>query len=251
MAFCTKCGKELTDGEICSCETAGKKANPAEGLVGEIVGAAKDIVQDPKEGAKRFVDNISWLGMSVLAAIYAVINVLYGVWYKVKANIDRKNQIEDWADDLDMDFEDYVDDFDVDVAAYDGGEIFKGVFMDILEVAAGIAIVAVVLFFAVKLFKKIQLTWKSAFAIATIELLVAIPFVLAYRILDFIPDFKLLSWIMVAISLVKGWCMTILTYLALKSVCKDTKSTVYVYVPSLAVISFATSLIFFILNSIF
>ena len=176
------------------------------------------------------------------------------LWAQEEYEYLRQNygtkSLEEIADDLDMDLEDYIDDFNVDELRYEVGDIFKGVFMDILYVAAGIAITAAVFFFAIKLIKKVQISWKQAFAIATIEYLIIIPVFVVIRVLDFIPDFKLLSWIMSAIGSARGFIATILTYLSVKSVCEDTKSTVYTCVPAYAVISIVSSLIYFVLGSI-
>ncbi|MGN0165428.1 MAG: hypothetical protein ACI39R_04535 [Lachnospiraceae bacterium] len=254
MAFCTKCGKEIKDGEICSCELTGagsKSSVDVKGLANGIVGTAADIVVNPKEGTKSFVEGISWLYMSILAGVYALIRVLFNIIDKIKANSEHKKLIEEWADDWDMDVEDYIDEFDVEEKIYSFGDFIKGAFMDILYVAAAIAITAVVIYFAVMLIKKVKITWRTAFAIAVIDLLVIIPLVLLNDILGLIPSFKLLSWIMAAISSVRAWGAMIITYLGIKSVCGDTKSTVYVSAPSYFVISFATSLVNFIIASIF
>ncbi len=219
-------------------------------FVNDIIGSVKAIIADPKEGAKKFVDSISWIAMAVMTAVYAVLDVIYGIWIKVKANIEHYENLEDAADDWDMDVEDYIDDFNLDESIYEVGDIIKGVLMDILYVAAGVAITAVVFFFAIKLIKKVQITWKQAFAISVIDYLIIIPVFVVIRVLDFIPDFKLLSWIMTAITSAKSFIATILTYLGVKSVCEDTKSTVYTCVPAYAVISIVSSLIYFILGSI-
>lgn len=250
MAFCTKCGKQLKDGEVCSCQ-GGKASNlDVTAAANGIMGAVKEIIADPQEGAKKFVAGISWVGMAVLAVIYALITVLTNVFYKVKANINHVSDLKDWADDMDMDYEDYVDEFDVDTLVYEVGDIIKGIFTDILQVAAGIAIMAVVTYFAVKLIKKIEITWKMAVAIAVIELVIIVPLTVVYRVLDFIPDFKLLSWILGAISSVRSWGAIILTYLGIKSVCGDSKSAIYVGLPTIAVVSIVSSLVSFLITSI-
>lgn len=252
MAFCTKCGKEINDGEVCSCQTV-KAASGVDvaDLATGIVGNAQEIIAEPESGVKKFVDGASWVTMSIMAGVYAIITVLFNIISKIKANIERKNYLEDWADDLDMDLDEYVDEYDVDVAVYEFGDFLKGAFIDILEVAAGIALMAVATYFAVMLIKKIKITWQQAFAIAVVELMVVVPLVLVNDILGLIPSFKLLSWIMSAISAVRNFGAIVLTYFGIKAVCGDSKSTVYAAVPAIAACSLASSLVFFILNSIF
>lgn len=250
MAFCMQCGKQLKDGEVCSCQ-GGKAAGiditaEANGFIGTL----KEIITNPQEGARKFVTGGSWIAIIVLAAIYAIITVITDVFYKVKANLTHISDLKDWADDMDMDYEDYIDEFDVDTAVYEFGDIIKGVFTDVLNVAAGIAIMAVVTYFAVKLIKKVEITWKMAFAIAVIELIVVIPLLVVYRVLDFIPDFKLLSWILSAIGSVRTWGAILLTYLGIKSVCGDSKSAIYVTLPTIGVCSIVTSLVGFLISSI-
>ena len=220
-------------------------------FINDFLTTVKTIVTDPKEGVKRFVDGANWIIMGIMAVIYAGITVLSNVVYKIQRNFKDKEYWEEIADDMDMDLADYIDEFDIDVYSYEFGDIVKGVFIDILEVIATIGITAVVFFFAVKLIKKIQITWKQAFAIATIELLIFIPLTIVYKVFDLIPDFKLLSWIMSMIISVRSWGSAIITYLGLKSVCEDTKSTIYVSVPAVAVISLANSFVFFLLTSLF
>lgn len=253
MAFCTKCGKEVADGEVCSCQAT--NASPVNvnvaGEAGNIIGNAMDIVGDPEGGVARFLAGVSWAKVVVLTAIYAILDVIYGLWYKIKANIDYKNMLEDSADDLDMDLDEYMDWLDIDSASrYSAGDIIKGIFMDILGVAAAVAVTALVFWLAFKFIKKVQITWQKAFGIAVIELLVVIPLLLAYRILDFIPDFKLWAWILSAIWAVKSWGSVIITYLAVRSECEDTKSAIYVAVPSIATISLLTAFVNFILTSL-
>lgn len=253
MAFCTKCGKEVADGEVCSCQAT--KAAPVNvdvaGEAGNIIGNAMDIVGDPEGGVARFLAGISWAKVVVLTAIYAILDVIYGLWYKIKANIDYKNMLEDSADDLDMDLDEYMDWLDIDSASrYGAGDIVKGIFMDILGVAAAVAVTALVFWLAFKFIKKTQITWQKAFGIAVIDFLIAIPLFVVYHVLDFVPDFKLWAWILSAISAVNIWGQKIITYLAVRSECEDTKSAVYVAVPSIAAISLLTSFVSFILTSL-
>ena len=256
MAFCTKCGKEINDGEVCSCQTvkAASNVDVADRATG-IVGNAQEIVADPEVGTKKFVEGASWVTMSIMAGIYAIITVLFNIISKIRTNIRHKKDtlewVEDLADAMDMDVDEYCDEYDVDLIVYKFGDFLKGAFIDILEVAAGIALMAVATYFAVILVKKIKITWQQAFAIAVVELMVVVPLVLVNNILGFIPSFKLLSWIMSAIYAVRNFGAIVLTYFGIKAVCGDSKSTVYAAVPAIAACSLASSLVFFILNSIF
>lgn len=271
MAFCPDCGKEIQDGEVCLCKQSANEAQATaqaeqttqtaqtvapnlnvdvKEIANGFFGLVKQIIADPKEGTKKFVKGISWLNIGIVAAIYAILDVLFGIWSKIEANIERRKNVKEFAEKMGISFKKYVDEFDVDTSVYGFGDILKGAIMDVLQVAAGIAISAVVFYFAVKLIKKAKITWKMAFAIAVIELLAIVPCTLVYEILGLIPSFKLLSWIMSAVLAVRSFGSTILTYLGLESVCEDTKSTVYVAVPAWAICSIASSLVAFLLNSL-
>lgn len=224
------------------------------------VGMVKEIIANPVEGVKNFVNNVSWIVMAILVAVNAIINVVRGIVDNIKHDInaleyynDRKDDLEDLADMADMDLDDYLDYYDIELEADTVGVLgyIKDVIFDIINVAAGIAIVAVVFFFAVKLINKIQMTWKQAFAIATINLLIYLPLRLVTEFLGIIPSFTLLSWIISAIVSVRSWGGTILTFLAVDSVCGDTKKTIYAGVPAMAVISLASSFVWFLLYSLF
>ena len=224
------------------------------------VGMVKEIIANPVEGVKNFVNNVSWIVMAILVAVNAIINVVRGIVDNIKHDInaleyynDRKDDLEDLADMADMDLDDYLDYYDIELEADTVGVFgyIKDVIFDIINVAAGVAIVAVVFFFAVKLINKIQMTWKQAFAIATINLLIYLPLRLVTEFLGIIPSFTLLSWIIGAISSVSSWGSTILRFLAVDSVCGDTKKTIYAGVPAVAVISIANAFVYFLLYSLF
>ena len=185
-----------------------------------------------------------------LCGLYAIIVVLSNVFYKIGRNIENVKRLKDLADDYDMDYEDYIDDFDIEPLVYEVGDIIKSVFTDVLTIVAGIVITAAVFYFAIMMIKKIKITWKQAFAIAVVDLMIMVPLLFVTEVLDLIPDFKLLSWVISAIVSVRSWGSTILTYLGLKSVCGDTRSTIYVSVPAMAVISIISSLINFLIYSI-
>lgn len=262
MAICPNCGKEVNEGAVCSCQQTAQ-AKPAsnidvQAMATGFVAMVKEIIANPVAGVKNFVNNVSWIVMAILVAINAIINVVDGVFEKIKHNInaikyfkDQEDHYEDMADMLDMDLDDYIDEYNLEPDTIGIFDFIKDAFFDVVYVAAGVAIVAVVFFFAVKLINKIQMTWKQAFAIATINLLIYLPLRLVTEFLGIIPSFTLLSWIISAISSVSSWGGTILRFLAVDSVCGDTKKTIYAGVPAVAVISLATSFVWFLLYSLF
>ncbi len=263
MAFCPNCGKEVKDGEVCSCQTANQSAKAkvasnidVNAMATGFVATVKEIIANPSEGAKKFVDGVNWIIIAILTAVYALINMVTGVINKIVANFEankeRKEFYEEIADKLDMDLDDYVDEYDVDLDAtiYEFPDIIKGAISSVLSVAAGIAITALVIFFAVKLINKINMTWKQAFAIATIDLLIYLPVRVVVEVLGILPDFRLLSWIISALWALT-WGGTVLEFLGLRSVCGDTKKAVYAGVPAMVAISFIGSIVNLIIGMIF
>lgn len=264
MAFCPNCGKEVKDGEVCSCQAANQSAKAkaavnidVNAMATGFVGTVKEIIADPSAGAKKFVDGVNWIVIALLAVVYALINVVTNVIDKIARNIEmmknfkeNEDHYEDMADMLDMDLEDYIDKYDLEPNTYGIFDFIKGAISDVLYVAAGIAITALVIFFAVKLINKINMTWKQAFAIATIDLLIYLPIRVVTEVLGILPDFRLLSWIISALWALT-WGGTILEFLGLKSVCGDTKKAVYAGVPAMAVISLVSSVVNMIIAMIF
>jgi len=254
MAFCTRCGRPLQEGEVCGCQNNnGFNNNVNFDVKSEtkgIVESAKEIIADPQGGVRKFIAGANQTSMILLTAVYTLIVVLSNVFYKIGANLDNIKRLKDVADDWDMDYEDYIDDFDVEPLLYEAGDIIKGAFTNILTVVAGIVITAAVFYFAIMMIKKVKITWKQAFAIAVVDLMIMIPLLFITEVLDLIPDFKLLSWVINAIIYVRSWGSTILTYLGLKCVCGDSRSTIYVSVPAMAVISIVSSLVSFLITSI-
>lgn len=253
MAFCSKCGKEIADGQVCSCQKTKSSANidvanEATNLVTNVI----DVASDPEGGVSRFLNSASWAKIAILTAIYAVLDVIYGIFSKVKSNIRHKKDLEEYADNLDMDLDEYLDFLDIDSEKlYEIGDIVKGVFNDIISVAVAVAIAALVFWLAFKFISKAEISWKKAFAIATIDLLIAIPVFVVYHVLDFIPDFKLLSWILSSISAFGVWGEKIIAYLAIRSESDDTKSAIYVAAPSILATTFLTIFANFLINSLF
>ncbi len=254
MAFCTKCGRQINDGEVCSCQSGSMNVDVS-AVANGLIGSGKDIIADPEGGSGRFIAGITWAKVAILSAIYAIMTIIFNIFDKISRNIDTKKRLketfednEDLYDSLDIDFEDFLDDSNYPV--YEFGDFIKGIFQDLIYIAAGIAITAVIFFFAMKLIQKIEITWQAAFALSVIDLIAMIPLTLCYEVLGLLPDFTLLSWIMSAIISVRGLLTTVLVYFGIKNVCGNSTSAIYVAVPAFAASSIAISFVNFLINSL-
>lgn len=207
----------------------------------------KDIVCEPEQGTRKMVEDADWGQVGIITAIYALFELIFGIWYKIDANFDNRKRIKETCETYDMNFNTYVEKFNVEVNVYGFGDILKGMFMDVLQAAAGIAVTALVLFFAVKLIAKLQITWKQAFMIAVLELIVIVPVNLLYKILGIIPSFTLLTWIMSAVWAAKSMGSMALTLLGIRAVCSNMKDTVYVAIATCFAGSVATALVNFLI----
>ena len=113
MAFCTRCGRPLQDGEVCNCQNNSINNTVNFDVKSEtkgIVESAKEIIADPQGGVSKFIAGVNQISMILLTAVYALIVILSNVFYKIGANLDNIKRLKDIADDYDMDYDDYITD---------------------------------------------------------------------------------------------------------------------------------------------
>ena len=104
MGFCPKCGKELADGEVCSCQAKKSSAINSAAVDNEVSGmvaTAKELVLNPAQGVKNFVKNAGWLQVGVLAAIETILVIVFRMISMVRTNIRHYHDVKKWADQAD------------------------------------------------------------------------------------------------------------------------------------------------------
>ena len=256
MGFCPKCGKQLKDGEVCNCQGAKKPLiNQAavEGQVGSIVDSVKNIVLAPAQGIKNFINTASWLQVGILACLEAIFTILFSVLSMIKADLRYRSELKKFAEKTyDMKLDKYLKEYKVDGHIYKFGDYIKDAFTELLTVAAMVALGAVVIYFAAKLLKKVQITWKQAFALSAVQALVVVPVAIVSGVLSlFLGSITFFSWI---ISTIRGFetvTVILMFYLGFESFDADSKTSVYASCASFAVLAFANRFVSFLFDKIF
>lgn len=196
MGFCTKCGKSLQDGEICSCQqqaapqqaapqmtvpqmtvpqmTAPQKpAGPS--VITELVDLAKGVFTSPAETIAAYTAKANIVMIAILIGGEAIVSMFIRLFRMLIANAEAaakaKKSINDFSSLVDYASSYYSGKTKI----YETGEIFAYMFKEILVVAASAAILALVIWLLVKAFDKVNVTYVQALAVASLASLVAIP----------------------------------------------------------------------------
>lgn len=254
MGFCPKCGKELADGEVCSCQAKKSSAINSAAVDNEVSGmvaTAKELVLNPAQGVKNFVKNAGWLQVGVLAAIETILVIVFRMISMVRTNIRHYNDVKKWADQADMSVSKYLKWTGIDKYTYGFGDFFKQAFVSLLTTVAILALMAVIIYFAAKLIKKAQVTWTQSFAVAAVQAYVVVPCIIVNGLLGFLSGITFFSWIISTVNMFKNAAVGVMYYLAFKSFDDDSKTSVYATVLSFTAIQFVSLIVNFLFAKIF
>ena len=223
MAFCPNCGKEVKDGEVCSCQQGKKPViNQAavNAQVDNISGNVKNIVLAPAQGIKSFVNTAEWLHIAILAVLQFLFIIVFRFFEMIKANAKYVSSLKKSAKKFDVDYKEYIDELDINPYIYSFGDFVKEFFERLIITAAVIAITAVLVYFFSKLIKKVQVSWQVSFATATVTSFVIIP-------------------------------STVMIYFAINSFDEDSRTSVYTTCATLVAVAFLRSFITFLVDNVF
>lgn len=259
MSFCPKCGRQLADGEVCTCQTAGQpqpgmfqQGQPQQGVfqgqpgmmpnnytaapkqpaqtpsfVQDIVDLAKGMFKTPADAVKKYVTDSSILAPLIIVAVVAVINMLGRLISMIGANIEAEQAIKNlnpWDPSTWVTPE----------PAYTTLQMVLGVFGSILYTFAAAALFAAVVFalFNFVFQKDTKVTYAQALAAASIMVLLSAPF-------NFVGNIVCLTPVRV-LDMAGGWISSfgtalghVFAFLGIKALAKNDNYIPWVYAVAL------------------
>lgn len=219
MNFCTRCGKQLADGEVCGCAMQSqqgmpqpvtpvqpqqgmvspmgvqpqqqapqgmynqtKQAGASAGFIGDILEFFKNVFKAPADAVTTYVNKGSWLGGIVLLAVCAVVTMLSNLLYKIIVNARYESQVLNNFNIWDSS----TWTFD---PVYSTWEIVLGVFGDLIYTFASAAVMAGIMYVLIKFVFEKDSTVKMSqlFALMALVAAIKLPFSFVYTVLRYIP----------------------------------------------------------------
>ena len=247
MSFCPECGRQLSDGEVCNCQAqntqqvqpdaqtqsiqqvqpdaqtqstqqAPKQTSP---MVKELTDLLSGIFKKPADAVKKYVSNASMEAPAILILVLAFISALGELLRMLYVNFTTKSSLKSLADLANL--------ISGKTKAYSAGQIATGFFTRFVEVIAIAALTAAIIMLIINAFEKDKkVTYKQTLAIASLSILVTIPFTFAGTIIAMIPASffgYLKSWM---ISFANGAGL-VLTFIGIKEIEKDDDNMPLVY----------------------
>ena len=278
MSFCKYCGRQLQDGEVCTCQQAQQSAGAAQPQQAAQQtfqqGAGQQTYQQTQQGfnqqqASQQMDAVKKAGAN---AALDYVNVLKGLFtspvetvsaFVAKANVimiailiggqaiinmltrlfdmliaNSKAKVTTGSKELDSLLSSYYSSY-TNTKPYPVGSIFKNMLLEILLVAVAAAVIALVVMLLAKAFNKANVTYMQGLAVYAITAVLGIPA-------------ELLSWVtgLTSVGFIDriSSCVTVFSnvagyafvYIAIRVLCKDEKKIPLIMAISYVAVNFLT-----------
>lgn len=278
MSFCKYCGRQLQDGEVCTCQQAQQSAGAAQPQQAAQQtfqqGAGQQTYQQTQQGfnqqqASQQMDAVKKAGAN---AALDYVNVLKGLFtspvetvsaFVAKANVimiailiggqaiinmltrlfdmliaNSKAKVTTGSKELDSLLSSYYSSY-TNTKPYPVGSIFKNMLLEILLVAVAAAVIALVVMLLAKAFNKANVTYMQGLAVYAITAVLGIPV-------------ELLSWVtgLTSVGFIDriSSCVTVFSnvagyafvYIAIRALCKDEKKIPLIMAISYVAVNFLT-----------
>lgn len=278
MSFCKYCGRQLQDGEVCTCQQAQQSAGAAQPQQAAQQtfqqGAGQQTYQQTQQGfnqqqASQQMDAVKKAGAN---AALDYVNVLKGLFtspvetvsaFVAKANVimiailiggqaiinmltrlfdmliaNSKAKVTTGSKELDSLLSSYYSSY-TNTKPYPVGSIFKNMLLEILLVAVAAAVIALVVMLLAKAFNKANVTYMQGLAVYAITAVLGIPA-------------ELLSWVtgLTSVGFIDriSSCVTVFSnvagyafvYIAIRALCKDEKKIPHIMAISYVAVNFLT-----------
>jgi len=270
MSFCKYCGKQLQDGEVCTCQQAQQSAGAAQPQQGfnqqagqqtyqqaqqgfnqqqasqqmdavkkaganaalDYVNVLKGLFTSPVETVSAFVAKANVIMIAILIGGQAIINMLTRLFDMLIAN--SKAKVTTGSKELDSLLSSYYSSY-TNTKPYPAGSIFKNMLLEILLVAVAAAVIALVVMLLAKAFNKANVTYMQGLAVYAITAVLGIPA-------------ELLSWVtgLTSVGFIDriSSCVTVFSnvagYIAIRALCKDEKKIPLIMAISYVAVNFLT-----------
>lgn len=278
MSFCKYCGRQLQDGEVCTCQQAQQSAGAAQPQQAAQQtfqqGAGQQTYQQTQQGfnqqqASQQMDAVKKAGAN---AALDYVNVLKGLFtspvetvsaFVAKANVimiailiggqaiinmltrlfdmliaNSKAKVTTGSKELDSLLSSYYSSY-TNTKPYPVGSIFKNMLLEILLVAVAAAVIALVVMLLAKAFNKANVTYMQGLAVYAITAVLGI-------------TAELLSWVtgLTSVGFIDriSSCVTVFSnvagyafvYIAIRALCKDEKKIPLIMAISYVAVNFLT-----------
>lgn len=257
MSFCKYCGRQLQDGEVCTCQQAQQPAGTAQPQQGfnqqaaqqtfqqaqqgfnqqqasqqmdavkkaganaalDYVNVLKGLFTSPVETVSAFVAKANVIMIAILIGGQAIINMLTRLFDMLIAN--SKAKVTTGSKELDSLLSSYYSSY-TNTKPYPAGSIFKNMLLEILLVAVAAAVIALVVMLLAKAFNKANVTYMQGLAVYAITAVLGIPAELLSWVtgLTSVGFIDRISSCVTVFSNVAGYAFV---YIAIRALCKDEK----------------------------
>ena len=265
MSFCKYCGRQLQDGEVCTCQQAQqtfqqgagqqtyqqtqqgfnqqqasqqmdavKKAGANAAL--DYVNVLKGLFTSPVETVSAFVAKANVIMIAILIGGQAIINMLTRLFDMLIAN--SKAKVTTGSKELDSLLSSYYSSY-TNTKPYPVGSIFKNMLLEILLVAVAAAVIALVVMLLAKAFNKANVTYMQGLAVYAITAVLGIPAELLSWVtgLTSVGFIDRISSCVTVFSNVAGYAFV---YIAIRALCKDEKKIPLIMAISYVAVNFLT-----------
>lgn len=274
MSFCKYCGKQLQDGEVCTCQQAQQSAGAAQPQQGfnqqagqqtyqqaqqgfnqqqasqqmdavkkaganaalDYVNVLKGVFTSPVETVSAFVAKANVIMIAILIGGQAIINMLTRLFDMLIAN--SKAKVTTGSKELDSLLSSYYSSY-TNTKPYPVGSIFKNMLLEILLVAVAAAVIALVVMLLAKAFNKANVTYMQGLAVYAITAVLGIPAELLSWVtgLTSVGFIDRISSCVTVFSNVAGYAFV---YIAIRALCKDEKKIPLIMAISYVAVNFLT-----------
>ena len=274
MSFCKYCGRQLQDGEVCTCQQAQQPAGTAQPQQGfnqqaaqqtfqqaqqgfnqqqasqqmdavkkaganaalDYVNVLKGLFTSPVETVSAFVAKANVIMIAILIGGQAIINMLTRLFDMLIAN--SKAKVTTGSKELDSLLSSYYSSY-TNTKPYPAGSIFKNMLLEILLVAVAAAVIALVVMLLAKAFNKANVTYMQGLAVYAITAVLGIPAELLSWVtgLTSVGFIDRISSCVTVFSNVAGYAFV---YIAIRVLCKDEKKIPLIMAISYVAVNFLT-----------
>lgn len=274
MSFCKYCGRQLQDGEVCTCQQAQQSAGAAQpqqefnqqagqqtyqqaqqgfnqqqasqqmdavkkagaNAALDYVNVLKGVFTSPVETVSAFVAKANVIMIAILIGGQAIINMLTRLFDMLIAN--SKAKVTTGSKELDSLLSSYYSSY-TNTKPYPAGSIFKNMLLEILLVAVAAAVIALVVMLLAKAFNKANVTYMQGLAVYAITAVLGIPAELLSWVtgLTSVGFIDRISSCVTVFSNVAGYAFV---YIAIRALCKDEKKIPLIMAISYVAVNFLT-----------
>lgn len=274
MSFCKYCGRQLQDGEVCTCQQAQQSAGAAQpqqsaqqtfqqgagqqtqqgfnqqqasqqmdavkkagaNAALDYLNVLKGLFTSPVETVSAFVAKANVIMIAILIGGQAIINMLTRLFDMLIAN--SKAKVTTGSKELDSLLSSYYSSY-TNTKPYPAGSIFKNMLLEILLVAVAAAVIALVVMLLAKAFNKANVTYMQGLAVYAITAVLGIPAELLSWVtgLTSVGFIDRISSCVTVFSNVAGYAFV---YIAIRALCKDEKKIPLIMAISYVAVNFLT-----------